>query len=465
MPGPDIIRQYNKFSSDNRTLIRKALSSATGVGEALTPQHLEKIITNTIVRLSPELAMVEPEFDNHKYHEFNRITALPAAGGAMGEGAVTPTRNSTYERTGVNLKVVRRKGSVTNFLQDASSKYVDAASAEMENHLIAHAYDMASYILYGNATADAYTFSGLDHYIATNRTVKAVGGVVPTDLTFLDDMIDNNLDRQGAPHRKAIVMSAKMLSKVSRLLTNVRLNQGVVGNGLTQIEVNGGWRLNAYRDIPIITSSACRPKGTMGTVTGATATSGGSLPDSTTYYFRVAPVTWNGEELASAEVSQATGSGGAGNAHTITLSFTAYTGALYYKVYMGTSTGSLTLKRIFSASTYDGSGTITAAATSVTITAATAGSEVPTHMQSDVPYYTAVSTEPPETIFFWDLDMYQGLGKLAYTNTGGSRFNGLVTVNPLAITDDDIPFLIKSYAALVPSFEATCSMVRGYKVA
>lgn len=460
------LRGFNRYAKANKSMIRKALTSATGVGEALIPQKLEKIITTVVTRLSPEIAMIDPEFDNQKYHEFNRVTALPAAVGAMGESAVTPTRNSTYERTGVYMKVIRRKGAVSNFLQDTSAKYIDASAAEMENHLQSHVYDVATSILYGNKTANQYDYSGLDHFVTTNRVERSVADAVPTDLSFMDDLIDENIDRQGGAHRRAFVMSAKMLSKVSRLLTNVRLNQGVMGNGLTQVEVNGGWRFFAYRDIPIITSSACRPKVTMGTVTPSTATSGGSLPDSTTYYFRVAPVTYNGEELASAEVSQATGSGGAGNEHTITLTFAAVTGALYYKVYMGTSTGvaNTTLKRIVPAWTYDGSGTLSAAATSIVITSATKGSEVTTAASADKPL-VAVGGVAPEVMFFWDLDKYQGLGKFAYTNSGGSKFGGLVTINPLAITDDDIPFLIKTYGALVDSWEATSGMVRGLRVA
>lgn len=464
----NLIQQFNKFASENKSIIRKALDSSAGVAEALIPEHLEEVITNTIVRLSPELAMIAAEFDNQKYHDFNRLTALPAAGGAMGEGATTPTRNSTYARAQTQLKIVRRKGAVTNFLKDTSGKYIDAAAAEMENHLLAHVYDLATYILFGNAAADTYTFSGLDTFITTNRTAEAAGGAVPTSLGFMDDMIDENLDRQGSFHDKAIVMSPKMLSKVSQLLTNVRLNQGLQGQ-MSQVDIPGGWRLNAYRDIPIIVSSACRPNSTMGTITTATAAAvlGATIPDSTQYFFRVAAVTQSrGEQLASAEVNQTTGAAG-GNDNTITLSWTAVTGALYYKIYCGTSTGTAntTLVRVISAFQYDGTGTITGNTTSLVFTSApnTAGAEVPTELQTDIPL-VATGGVPPEYVFFWDLDKFQGIGKMPYTNTGGSRFNGLVTIDPLAITDDFVPFLIKSYCALIDSYEATCSVHRGLRV-
>ena len=50
---------------------------------------------------------------------------------------------------------LRRKGAVTNFLQDASKNYVDAAAVEMENHVQSHVYDMVTLIMYGNDNADA----------------------------------------------------------------------------------------------------------------------------------------------------------------------------------------------------------------------------------------------------------------------------------------------------------------------
>ncbi len=456
----DLIRQFNKMSDARQSLIKKALTSATNVGEALTPQNLEKIITNTVVALSPEVAVLSPLFDKMKRHDFNRISALPAAGGAMGEAAVTPTRNGTFARDYVNLKVIRRKGAVTNFLQDSSAAYIDAAAAEMENHLLAHAYDLAYYTVFGNEDANSYEFDGLDKLIATNRTNEAVGGTVPTSLKFLDDMIDENIIRQGANHRKAFLMSAKMQSHISRLLTNVRVNQGLAGDGMNQIEINGGWRLMAYRDIPILPSRGMRPTGTMTTITPSAAGTG-SLSDGA-YYFRVAPITYNGEQLASAEAT-ITLSGG-GSTQAITLTFAAYPGALAYKIYASQTTGTEVLVKMIPAYAYDGSGTIGSAVTTDVFKTLTPSDDVPTHMQSDKPL-VATGGVAPEIVILWDLDEYQGLGKFPYTNSGASRMNGLVTVEPLARTDDDLPFLIKTYGALCPAFEATSAMHRGLRIA
>jgi hypothetical protein len=149
------------------------------------------------------------------------------------------------------------------------------------------------------------------------------------------------------------------------------------------------------------------------------------------------------------------------------LSFTAIANALFYKIYCSDATGTEKLVKIVSAFTYDVDGTPTGDVTSIVLTTnplTPDATSVPAHMQNDLPFdKDPTSLEPMEYLILWDLDEFQGLGKLAYTNRGGSRFRGLITPMELAQTDDNFPFLLKSYAALVPSFEATSYIVRGIR--
>lgn len=461
------------MKEQRKALIRKALDTATNSGGALIPEHLEQIITNTVVKLSPEMSVIQPEFDNQKYHDFNRLVKLPRAGGFMGEGAVTPTSQGAYERASVELKVLRRKGAVTNFLQDTSKKFIDASAAEMENHLQAHVYDIINALKFGNAKANKYAFDGLDATIKSNRVNMARGGEVPTDLSFLDEMIDANIRKNGSAHNKCLMMTPEMQSLVSRLLTNVRLMQGNAGS-LGNVEINGGWRLMTYRDIPIL------PVADMGAteeevkVTAMTAT-GGAVPAGE-YHIQVSVVTNGGESLASDEVDITSAAN-----DKITLSWAAVEGASYYRVYASKTAGAERLVAIVPAQAYDGTGTYVSDVTGVEITTdpsvanptfniVATGTFVQPNvtgavneaMANDLPY-VATGGVVPETVVLWDLDKYQGLGKVPYTNVGGDKFNGLVTMTPLAITDDNIPFMIKSYLALCDSFEATSYMVRGLR--
>ena len=456
----DIVTFNRLFGApENKSLVRKAFSSASGVGQALIPEHLEEVITNTLVRLVPELAIPILKFSPQKFHEFIRLKTLPKPGSAMGESSITPTRNSTTERASVQLKILKRKGAVTGFIQDAAANFMDAQAFEMETHLQAFGNDLRTYMLYGNKEADEYSFNGLDKFISTYRKNTAQDGTIPTTLQYLDSIIDHNMRKQGSAHRRVFEMSPEMLSLFSRLYTQVRDNREAI-RGTSVVEIDGGWRLQTYRDIPIVETTATRPVKQMGTVTVGSAGTGATIPNDE-YFFEVTPVTWDGEQRASVEISETTTS-----ADTITLSFAADEEALFYKVYVGLTTGENVLRTIVSGFTYDGDGTITGDTTSIVFNGnpTVADASVPTHMQLDVPL-RGTSEHPMESIFFWDLDEFQGMGKLAFTNSAGSRYEGLATVEPLAKTDDVMPFLIKSYPALIDSFESTSGLLRGLKTA
>jgi hypothetical protein len=492
----ELIRRYNQNPQFAKSLVNKALTAATGSGGPLTPQILERLITNTMVGLAPEIAVIVPKQVAGKYAEFNRVTALPAAHSTMGDGATTPVRQSSYLRTGRNLKVARRKGAVTVFLQDASRDYIDVVAQEMENHLVSHVFDMNTYNLFGTEVADQFQWTGLDNLIGSgglgNRINQVAGGAAPASLKFLDDMIDSNTRKQGARHRKVVVMSPEMLSCVSRLLSNVRLVQNQVGKGLETIEINGGWRLQAYRNVPIIESRLCRPQATMGalTITPVAGASASGLGGATTLVIQVSYIGWDGESMASAEATQAITT-----EDYLKIAWTAVTGAFLYKVYVSNTAGggSTTelLKLILPSVLYDANGTPLDSVVSVRLSsnpatanptinqindtavgaAATLGgivptitASVPTFMQLDRPL-VATGGVPMENVFFWDLDEIQGMGRFAYTNTEGSRFKGLATMEPLAKTDDNLPFLVKTYGTLIDAFEGTCYQNRGLRVA
>jgi hypothetical protein len=478
---------FNKFKILNSSIVQKALTSAAGISEALIPQSLEQIITDTIIRLSPELAVMTMKKISGKTHEFNRKTELPRGTGSAGESSTIVSSNSRTVRDSVVVKIVKNKGKVTDFIADTSQEYIDAYAYEVENHLQKHCLDLIYGSLYGNKDNYGYLggtwgvpdleFDGLDKFISTNRINKARGGEVFSSLKELDNLIDASNRKGGARHVRFLGMSPEMLSAVSRKLTNVRLNQDY-GTGLTQIDINGGWRLNAYRNIPIIETTSTRPIEKMSpTITLSTVASGGHLSDGT-YYVQIAPMTYEGEQEASDEQS-ITLSGG-GSAQRIRISFDAphknsegVPNALSYKIYISTTTATETLKMITSAYMFDADGAANDPAIDANFAGVgtnyiyfdnmTPGNDVPVKMRLDVPLIKTLGVYP-EIIYFWDTDVAQGIGKLVYANTRGDQFNGLVTIKPLQEIEDYRWFLIKSYCALTPSFEGTSAWVRGLRV-
>ncbi len=490
----ELLRKYSQNPQFAKNLVSKALTGASASGGPLAPQILERLITNVMVGLAPEIAMITPKLVSGKYSEFNRITALPGANGVMGDAATTPVTQASYVRTGRNLKVLRRKGVVTQFLQDASRDYIDVVAQEQENQLQSHVFDFNTLLYFGNENCDGNQWTGLDSLIgaaggaiAQNRVNTAYGGAVPATLAILDAMIDNNTRKQGARHRKTFLMSPEMLSLFSRILSNVRMVQNQAGNGLSSIEINGGWRLQAYRNVPIIESRLCRPQSQMGAITLAGAGGGSGLGGVGTMYFMASAVTWDGETLASPEVNLAVGT-----YDKVTISWSAsgaVAGAFKYKIYYGSATTGEKLVLEVPYQLYDGNGSpqdqvisvqisnLTANPTIVQMngvnvgSAATLGGIVPTittsvgnAQKNDVPL-TGTLAAPMEQIFFWDLDEIQGMGRFAYTNTEGSRFKGLATIEPLAKTDDNLPFLLKTYGTLQDAYDGTCYQYRGAKVA
>ena len=473
------LKQFNELMKNNQVNLEKALSTANA--SALIPEYLDKVITNILQRLTPEFSLFVLKKIASNVYNYNRLTALPAIGGAMGETGTTPASQSTYARKTVTVKEVRRIGEVTDFLADSSQDVIDAVAEEIQNQLLAHCHDIAHYAIWGNEFANIYEFSGLDFYVGEltttnhyNRVIKARYGYTPTDTSTLDAMIDYSNRKGGNQHARVMLMSPELASLYSRLITNVRDNRQVTTGEMKQITINGGWRMWAYRDVPIIETSAVTPIRQLGTVTPTVAGAGSGLGGAATIYVKVAEVTKDGEQLASEEISQALGT-----ADTFTLTWDAPTNSdVYeYRIYMSTSTNTETLKKIIPGKLYT-SGAVSGDVVTVTFSsnpavvdptvsapASFAGivTTVPAHMRDDIPYEQETDHAVPETVFLWDLSDTQGLGQVVYVNTKGSQFNGLVTSESLAKTDFFTRFGLRSTLAMVPKYEGTSYIIRGLR--
>lgn len=472
--------QFNIAHKANPNIVTKALSSAATSGGVLSPEQFEQIVSDHVVQLVPEIAMLDTKSIAGKSHRFPRKIANPAVGGAQGETGATRVTQSQTRDTTVDLKIYRRKGSVTNFIQDATRENLDAAAYEMDNHLLAQSYDIRNSLYHGNKAANVYEFDGWETFISTNRRSEKVGQAL-SSLKYIDDMLDANVRRGGQNHNKFISMSPELLSTASRLETSVRKNTNI-GGGFDMIVLEGGWRLASYRGCPIIQTTALRPVERLRSAITATAVTGAGIADGT-YYVNVSPVTINGEQIGGIEKTVTLGTGDnkidvyLDAAHT---DKDSVVNTYAYHVFLGSSTGDLPLVAIVPAISYDGNGAITGndglvgSSNKITLDSLTARAEVPAHQQADRPFPTTdltildnniVAGNPLEQMALIDMDPIQGLGKVPYTNTNGSKFKGLVTTEALARDDDFFNFMVKSYLAVADSWEATSYWFRGIKAA
>jgi hypothetical protein len=325
--------------------IREALT-ATGA-TALVPKVISRALLEYQRRYAPVIASI-PSFKwETDIYYFNRRDANPT-GGFVTDGGARPMTNSTYNQAGFQMKHNQIIGGVTGYAQAVTSGQIgDLLGKEVDGALKGMYWDMEVAACWGNAAATANgaypQFDGFDSMVSTysgiNQNAIDFGGASMSlgSLDRLADMVETNAAMSVFDGSWMYVLSNTAYSRLSQLLVN---NQRFVD----RVEVAAGLQVPTYRGIPLVKTSFLSTRGlSMGTVTSATATTGGFLPASSTYkYYVSAVIHRQGEILAAAEVTQATGAGTATN--TITLSFTPPTGLdglspMLYKVYRTTAGG------------------------------------------------------------------------------------------------------------------------------
>lgn len=322
--------------------LREALTAA-GAG-ALVPKIIDPMLLEYQRRYSPLVrALPSVKWDSDVYY-FNQRTQV-ANGGFVTDGGAVPVSNSTYVQNNFQMKHLQVVGAVTGYAQEVTRQVIgDLRRTEIEGSIRGLTWDIETALLWSNAASTVNgarpQFDGLDTQVATftggnqNAIDMNNGALSLAMLDELIDMVETNAAMSVFDSSWMILMSNTANSKIAQLLVNQQ-------RFVDRVEVEAGLLVPTYRDIPIIKSSFLQSRSfSMGTVTTATATTGGSLA-AATYYYRVAPViARQGEIAASAEVSQAT----TGSTSTVTLSFSTPTGLegaqpTLYKVYRGTSAG------------------------------------------------------------------------------------------------------------------------------
>jgi hypothetical protein len=318
--------------------LREALTAAGA--SALVPKIIDPILVELQRRYAP-LVRTLPSFKwGSDTYYFNQRTAV-ATGGFVPDGGASPVSTSTYVQNSFKMAHLQVVGAVTGYAQEVTQQVIgDLRSTEIEGAIKGYYWDAETGICWGNAASTATgaqpQFDGLDTQVSTfsggYQNALDQGGANLT-LAMLDeviDMVESNAAESISDDSWMFLMSSTANSKISQLLTNQQ-------RFVDKVEVEPGLIVASYRDVPIVKTTMLSGRNySVGAVTSATATTGGSLPATTTYkYILSAVIARQGEIAPSAEVSQATGSG---STNTITLSFSTPTGLdglmpTLYKVY------------------------------------------------------------------------------------------------------------------------------------
>ncbi|NUP39521.1 MAG: hypothetical protein HOY76_21540 [Streptomyces sp.] len=325
--------------------LREALTAAGAA--PLINKIIDPMLLEYQRRYSPLTRAIQTRKWDSTVYYFNQRTAR-AAGGFVTDGGARPVTNSTYVQNQFTIRNMQSVGAVTGYSQAVTRQLIgDLRQQEIDGGIQGLYWDIENAILWGNSGSTQYggypQFDGLDTLAATfsgtsQNALDAAGGSF--SLGWLDkliDMVEQQAAMAVADQSWMLVMSPTAASKVQQLVV---ANQRF----MDKIEVATGLNAISYRDIPIIKSSFLSARAfSMGTVTTATATTGGSLA-AATYYYQIVPViARQGEVLPSTEVSQAT----TGATSTVTLSFSTPTGLdgaqpNLYKVFRSTATGTET---------------------------------------------------------------------------------------------------------------------------
>lgn len=326
--------------------LREALTAAGA--SALIPKIIDPMLLEYQRRYSPLVRMIPSQKWNSDTYYFNQRTVNPN-GGFVVDGGARVVSNSTYVQNSFQMKHLQVVGAVTGYAQEVTQQVIgDLRAREIQGSIQGLYWDIETACLWGNSGATQYgpypQYDGLDSLITTysgsnqNAQDKAGATLTLAQLDELIDMVETNAAMSVFDSTWMLVMSNTAVSKMSQLLQNQQ-------RFVDKVEAEAGLIIPTYRDIPLVKSSMMSTRSnTMGTVTSATATTGGTLAAATYYYKVSAIIARQGEIVASAEVSQVT----TGATSVNTLSFSTPSGLdglapISFKVYRATTTGLETL--------------------------------------------------------------------------------------------------------------------------
>jgi hypothetical protein len=321
--------------------IREALTAAGA--SPFVPKLIDPVLVEYQRRFAPWCRAVPTKKTNSTTYFFNTRTVV-VSGGAVPDGGARPVSTSIYQQNSFNMAHIQAVGSVTGYAQAVTTDLVDLRATEVNGAIKGYYWDTECFMGWGNAASTLNgaqpQFDGFDTQIAqfsqggAQNVIDYAGKSL--SLSTLDElivMVSGNAAEPVADPSWMFVMSVSAEARIGQLLQ--------AQQRFDSVEIAAGLIVATYKRIPLVPTSFLSTLGyQMGTVTAATATTGGTLGAGTYYYKVSAVIARQGEILPSAEVSQTT----TGSTSTVTLSFSSPAGQdglgpQLYKVWRGTAAG------------------------------------------------------------------------------------------------------------------------------
>lgn len=440
---------------DEQTMLRKALTSADTAN--LRSEDLDPILHEELVEKQPLLSLFDVEQAQGKVHEYRKIASHPK-GWFEGESTPANAREGSYSRETVQLKILRNWGEVTGFNQAVTAKDLDVLALEIDLSLQGVADIIEWSTLFGVAddqgyTGDAYMYSGILAHVFNNAASTNVidGGGNKLTLAELDAMIDA-IDYRGTDgDPKFFIMANNMKQVADGLQTQVQMN-------IQSAQLfDGKITMGTYDGLPIFTTNMMKAKTTstasmvtgLAAVEGTDVTSGAAAAE---YGYRVASVTFEGEQVACAEATVTPTAD-----YSVVLSWTADSNAYAYMIFREPSTGGgWDLRDIIAAKTYNSAGTVSGNVASYTDTSFAAAS---------VNEYIQCLETGEQSIILANASNRNGASYLGMVDSMGAAIDSMVSYVPLARTKDSYDFMLKSYLTMKIVNPKLFSVLRHVKTA
>jgi HK97 family phage prohead protease len=340
--------QFDPNNVKHQEFVEKAITTSTGIMAETMVDYNPIAMADS---RTPLLNLIPKKMMSSKDYKWYQETGLPTS--AFDADGFTPTlTDPTFVAKTSTLKIQYCGTQVNDFAE----KVAGVSMLAVANRAVDKSLDFSSEwaLIHGNATADTNCFNGITYYVngssaqfvdknGTAVTIKIVNDLVGK---FMENVASNSSDGK---RPNVLLVDTRMFTAWKNLLESK-----FTGTAITSTITVGGIVYNAimHDNLMILESDSLRDYTHTAPTFSASAVAGGTLVDDE-YFVRVSAVTKNGESTAGTETSATT----SGSNNTVRLAVTKQTGDLYYKVYMGLTTGHTNLVWIQTVARSAGAGT------------------------------------------------------------------------------------------------------------